>query len=95
MIAALEAADVPCAPVLRRSDVLNDPQVAANQTVHEIDQPGVGPVRLARAAARFSATPTGAPRPAPALGQDTDTVLTDLGFAVADIARWRADGIIA
>ena len=95
VIAALEASDVPCAPVLRRSDVLNDPQVAANQTVHEIDQPGVGPVRLARAAARFSATPTGAPRPAPALGQDTDTVLTDLGFAAADIARWRADGIIA
>ena len=41
---------------------------------------------------------SGAPspiQPPPALGQDTDTVLTDLGFAAANIARWRADGIIA
>jgi crotonobetainyl-CoA:carnitine CoA-transferase CaiB-like acyl-CoA transferase len=49
-----------------RADVLEDPQVLHNALVHVVEQPGAGPVRLARHPARFSATPARPPSPAPA-----------------------------
>ena len=42
----LRAAGVPCAPVHAREGVGADPQVVASSLVGEIDQPGIGPVRL-------------------------------------------------
>lgn len=35
------------------------------------------------------------PGSAPRLGQDTDAILSELGFAAAEIAKLRADGVIA
>jgi len=95
IIATLEAADVPCAPVLSRWQMLSDPQVTANQIVHEIDQPGLGPVRQARAAAKFSATPNADIPTAPALGEHTETVLAELGYSDAEIAALITDGVAA
>ena len=42
--------DVPCAPVLRRMAVIDDPQMRANELIVEIEQPNVGPIRQARPA---------------------------------------------
>lgn len=53
VINRLEAADVPSAPVLKRRDVIDHPQVVNNALVQQIDQPGIGPVRVARPAAKF------------------------------------------
>ncbi len=94
LIAALEANDVPCMPVLRRIEVLEDPQVLHNQAVSTIDQPGLGPTRQARAAARFSATPSHEPRTAPSLGQDTIKVLAEIGFEAEEIQRLLETGTI-
>ncbi len=93
ILAALEAGDVPCAPVLTRWEMLSDPQVLANDLVHEIDQPGLGPVRQARGAAHFNATPVAPIPTAPALGEHTDMVLEELGFDADEIAAFRAGGI--
>src|SRR5918996_443348 len=41
----LDAADVPCAPVLRRKDVIRHPQVLANETVVEVEHPRAGRLR--------------------------------------------------
>ena len=65
-----------------------------NQAVSTIDQPGLGPTRQARAAARFSATPSYEPRTAPSLGQDTIKVLAEIGFDAADIQRLLETGTI-
>ena len=43
--------------------------------------PGAGRLRQARPAARFSATPTVVRRGAPALGEHTDEILAEIGFA--------------
>jgi crotonobetainyl-CoA:carnitine CoA-transferase CaiB-like acyl-CoA transferase len=76
----LDAAEVPCAPVLTRKELLADQQVAANGLIVEFDQPRLGRVRQARPAARFGRTPSRAPSPAPALGEHTREVLTELGL---------------
>ncbi len=95
IIAALEANDVPCMPVLRRREVLEDPQVKANGIVVEIDQPGLGAIRQARPAAKFDATPANMPRPAPALGQHTGAVLREAGYSADEVAKLAADGVVA
>ena len=77
----LDAAQVPCAPVLTRRELLSDPQVAANGLIVEFDQPNLGRVRQARPAARFDRTPSRVPGPAPALGEHTRDILAELGLA--------------
>ncbi len=84
-----EAADVPCAPVLSRVDMLEDPQVVKNDIVQTIDQSRLGKLRQARAAARFADTPCGPIRTAPALWEHGNTNLTELGLGLPDIDALR------
>ena len=94
IIERLEAADVPCMRVLRRREMLDDPQVKANGIVVEIDQPGLGKLRQARPAAIFSDTPSHSPRPAPALGADTRAVLAEAGFEAGEIDELIQNGAV-
>jgi crotonobetainyl-CoA:carnitine CoA-transferase CaiB-like acyl-CoA transferase len=74
----LEAAGVPCGPVLQREGVHSDPQVVAESLVGEIDQDGLGPVRLLAPFFRVGGA-AGVPAPSPALGEHTAVVLEELG----------------
>jgi crotonobetainyl-CoA:carnitine CoA-transferase CaiB-like acyl-CoA transferase len=82
--------DVPCAPVLTRSALLHHPQVQANGIVVETEHEKVGVLRQARPAARFSVTPAAIRHGAPVLGQDTETILSELGYSAEEIAALRA-----
>jgi crotonobetainyl-CoA:carnitine CoA-transferase CaiB-like acyl-CoA transferase len=90
----LDAEDVPCAPVLRRKDVISHPQIQANETVVELDHPAAGRLRQARPAARFSKTPAEIRTGGPLLGEHTEEVLESLGYARTAIEELRAAGVI-
>lgn len=91
----LEAARVPCGPVYNLDEVLNDPHVKARELLKQVDYPGSpAPVPLANTPVRLSETPGGIERRAPTLGEHTDQVLLELGFTGAEIAGWRAQGVI-
>lgn len=89
----LEAEGVPCAPVLRRSELIRHPQILENETLVETLHPEAGRLRQARAAARFSKTPPAVRSGAPRLGEHTDAVLAEVGYSMREIAELRADGV--
>ena len=90
----LEAADVPCAPVLRRRDLADHPQVVANATVGEFQHRYAGRLRQARPAAKFSKTLPDSSRGAPALGEFTEEILFTLGYDERTIQSLMETGVI-
>jgi crotonobetainyl-CoA:carnitine CoA-transferase CaiB-like acyl-CoA transferase len=90
----LTEADVPCAPVLTRNQVISHPQVIENGTIVEYDHKSAGRLRQARNAARFSGTPAEIRSGAPALGEHTDEILAEAGYSPAEIAALRAEGVL-
>ncbi|HRD75402.1 MAG TPA: CoA transferase [Hyphomicrobiaceae bacterium] len=88
----LDAADVPCAPVLRRADVMDNEQVVHNGLLEPVHQPGLGLLRQPRPAARFERTPASIQGPAPRLGEHTDDVLREAGLSDDEISALHASG---
>ena len=85
----LEHTDACFAPVLTMAEAVDHPHIKARNTVvHEygLDQPAPAP--------RFSRTPGTIQGPPAWPGQHTDEVLTDWGFASADVAKLRETGAI-
>ncbi|MFT7320959.1 CaiB/BaiF CoA transferase family protein [Congregibacter sp.] len=92
-LARLAEESVPCAPVLTRTEVLNHPQVQANDLLVEYNHPQAGSIRQTRAPARFSASPTQPLQGAPALGQDTAALLAACGYSADDIQALIDSGV--
>ncbi len=93
-IEALQSADVPCAPVLSRDEVIVDPQVEHTGIIVEMEHPTAGRTLTTRPPATFSKTPTSIRLPAPGRGEHDDEVLSELGYEQARIDELRADGVI-
>ncbi|MEZ5740506.1 MAG: CoA transferase [Burkholderiaceae bacterium] len=92
VLALLEAADIPCAPVLTRTEMREHPQIVANGILEQWDHPVAGPLRQARQPARFSAHPAVPTRGAPALGEHTVEILSQAGLGSGEIDAMLASG---
>jgi crotonobetainyl-CoA:carnitine CoA-transferase CaiB-like acyl-CoA transferase len=77
-IAHLNAAGVPCGPVLDLAQTFADPQVLHDEMVIDVAHPGKGAVRMTGFPIRLSRTPLAVRSPAPELGADTQAVLGEL-----------------
>lgn len=84
-LARLEDEQVPCAPVLTRAQMLEHPQVRANDLLVNYEHPQAGLICQTRAPSRFSAAPDQDMQGAPALGQHTGTVLGNCGYSEEEI----------
>jgi crotonobetainyl-CoA:carnitine CoA-transferase CaiB-like acyl-CoA transferase len=79
LMAALEAAGVPCGPVNTVDQVFDEPQAKHRGLEVTQDRADLSaPVRTVASPIRMSLTPVAYDRPPPALGQDNDEVLGDL-----------------
>jgi len=87
----LDAADVPCAPILRRGEIIHNEQVVARGLIEEFDQPTVGRVRQPKPAAIFEVSKAVIGGPAPRVGEHSRVVLRDLGYSDAAIDAMIAD----
>jgi len=95
VLAALEAAKLPAAPLNSPQEVLDDPHVEAMGYLKRVPFPGAAkPVPLIETPFRLSATPGSIRRRAPLLGEHTDEVLTEIGYQPSEITDLRRDGIV-
>jgi len=91
----LEAAGVPCAPVLTRAEMVRHAQVEASGIVIETDHPHAGRLRQARNAARFAVTVPEIRHGAPHLGEHTMDILEDLGYGKRRIEALLDAGVVS
>ncbi len=94
ILARLNANDVPNAPLLRRTQLLDNEQIVASDSIARTEFEGFGEVRQARPAARFSKTPGSVRAPAPMLGEHSIDILARLGYSEEDRRQLVENGII-
>lgn len=82
------------APVQTLDEVIEDPQVLANDFTTTLEHAEDGEFQLVRIPMKFHRTPAKATELAPELGQHTETVLLDLGYSWDDITRLKDRGAI-
>ncbi|MFN8172924.1 MAG: CoA transferase [Candidatus Nanopelagicales bacterium] len=94
-LSVLEAAGVPCAPVNSVGQALDDPQVVAREAVFGLPHSAWGDVVHAASPMRVGEQ-AHVRRPAPALGDDTRSVLVDeLGYSPERAAALARAGVVA
>ena len=67
-----EQLGIPCGPVNRVDQVVNDPQIKAREMIQEIDDPKFGKFKVVNTPFKFSRTPSKPQGYAPDLGEHTD-----------------------
>lgn len=90
----LEKAGVPCAPALKRSEVIEFPQIKASGSLVEYQHHTAGRLRQTRPPARFEKTPSEIRSGAPLLGEHNQELLEEIGLSETDIAGLRERGVI-
>lgn len=94
-LARMAAESVPCAPVHRVDEVVDNAQVRAREMIVDVPHRTVEGLRLAGLPIKFGATPGAIRRPPPLLGQHTEEILTRLlRMPRARVERLRAAGAI-
>ena len=90
----LRANDLMYGPILSPIDVMTDPQALANNFFDEIDQPGVGKLKLINEPVRFVQDPASIQSVVPGLGEHTDEVLASLGYTAEQIADMHEKKVV-
>jgi formyl-CoA transferase len=85
--------NIPCGPILSMKELAEDKSLRARGTVVDVPHPTRGsfltvgnPIKLSDSSTEVKASPL--------LGEHTDEILKELGFADADIEKAREDGAI-
>jgi crotonobetainyl-CoA:carnitine CoA-transferase CaiB-like acyl-CoA transferase len=76
------------------SELPGDPHLRAREIFYEARHPRTGPFTYVGQPAIVSGQPFRITRHAPALGQHTDEILRELGYGMADIERFRSEGVV-
>jgi crotonobetainyl-CoA:carnitine CoA-transferase CaiB-like acyl-CoA transferase len=90
----LSEAGVPSGPVLTRAQFMEAPHPWQTDMLVETEHPEAGRVRMMKLPVRLSATPGRVGAPAPARGADTRSVLSEIGYDLAEIDEMCRHGVV-
>jgi formyl-CoA transferase len=85
--------DIPCGPILSMKEIAEEPSLRATGTVVEVDHPTRGKYLTVGNPIKMSDSKTEVTR-SPLLGEHTEEVLRQLGYADDAIATLRAERVI-
>jgi len=85
--------DIPCGPILSMEEIAAEPALRATGTVVEVDHPTRGKYLSVGNPIKMSDSPSEVTR-SPLLGEHTDEILTELGYAPDKVANMHAEGVI-
>jgi formyl-CoA transferase len=91
----LAVAQVPSGRIYSVADIANDPHYQAREMITQVTLQDGSKIAVPGIIPKLSRTPGGHRRNAPALGEDTDTVLKSLGITSEQISAMRSKGIVA
>ena len=89
----LMVAGVPCARVNNFKEVFADPHIVARGVVKELEHPRLGRMRATRNPVLFDHGGPDTERYSPMLGEHSEEVLRELGYAPAAIRELVASGV--
>ncbi len=95
IVSLLTGHGVPACPIYSIKDIVEDPHIAMERgMIVELDQPGLGEVRLLGNPVKMSETRPSLKGSAPVLGEDTEAILKELvDLSDSEIDRLRRNGV--
>lgn len=93
-IELFEGIKIPCGPVNKFSDILNDPHVLAREMVVKVPHDEWGMLEMLGIPIKLSRTPGKIRSVPPKLGEHTEEVLTNLGYDETEIEALEVSGAI-
>ena len=84
---------IPAGPIRFIEELFDEPQIQANDLITDLEHAEAGQIKMVGLPAKFSETPLVA-NPPPSLGQQTDSILEELGFTDHQIQILRTEQVI-
>jgi formyl-CoA transferase len=94
VLEALDSASVPAGRIYTVADIAADPHYAARGMLQKIKLHDGSEMTVPGIVPKLSATPGTHRRNAPALGQDTDDILKEIGLSATQIQKLKESGIV-
>lgn len=93
-VEVLNKRGIPAGDLLSLEDALNSEQVKHRHVIADVEQPGMGKIKIFNLTAKFSRTPAAIETPPPGLSDHTAAILTELGYTPEQQSRLKAKQII-
>jgi CoA:oxalate CoA-transferase len=93
-VEVLNARGIPSGDVVSLESALTSAQAIHREVIAEVDQPGIGKVKIFNMTAKFSKTPARIEMPPPGLSEHTADILGELGYGADEIKSLKEKSII-
>jgi formyl-CoA transferase len=94
VVRAFDEAEAAVAPIYDASDIVKDPQYAALESIITVPDEELGPIKMQNVLFRMMGTPGRVRWSGRRIGQDTDSILTEIGVSSERIADLRTRGVV-
>jgi formyl-CoA transferase len=93
-VEVLNEKGIPSGAVVGLGAALDSEQARHRQVIADVEQPGIGNIKIFNLTAKFSKTPAQIETAPPGLSENTNEILVELGYTVEEIKELREKSVI-